>query len=37
MRNIGELIFTSNEDTAYVKDYIFYITNLIVPNDINLL
>jgi len=37
MRNIGKLIFTSNEDTAYVKDYIFYITNLIVPNDINLL
>jgi len=30
MRNIGRLIFTSNEDTAYVKD-------LIVPNDINLL
>jgi len=35
MRNIGKLIFESNEDTAYVKDYIFYITNLIVPNDIN--
>jgi len=24
MRNIGRLIFTSNEDTAYEKDYIFY-------------
>jgi len=37
MRNIVKLIFTSNEDTAYVKDYIFYLTNLIMPNDINLL
>ncbi len=37
MRNIGELIVTSNEDTTYIKGYVAYITNLLASNDINML
>lgn len=37
MRNVGELIITSHEDTTFIKGYVAYITNLLSNNGINLL